>query len=114
MSKRRWIGLTVIVLVLVGSLAGVHLVSKWYEADWRAVSECRATYFSCTSTATGQPRLESLNRPAPTFEGHAKGCQHYPAWERAIFRAMFECQTSTRVQHGSCFEVSTECDLTGS
>ena len=114
MGKRRWIGLAVMTLLVVGSLVGVHLVSNWYKADWRAVRDCRATYFSCTSTATGQPRLESLRQPAPLFEGHAKACTHHPAWERAIFRAMFECQVSTRVEHGSCAEVTTDCGLTGS
>lgn len=114
MNKKRWIGLSVVILLSAGCIAGVHAASRWYEADWKAVRDCRATYFACTSTVTGEPRLESLRSEAPTFEGHAKGCQQYPAWERAIFRAKFECNVSTRVENGTCREVKTDCELTGS
>jgi hypothetical protein len=113
-TRRRWLGLGGIVLLLVGSMLAVHLISQWYSADWRAVRDCRATYFACTSTVVGSPRLDSLKGPAPTFEGHAKACQHNPAWERAIFRAKFECQVSRRVEHGTCRELETTCDITGS
>ncbi len=115
MNKRRWIGLTIVVLLSGACIAGVHAASKWYEADWRAVRECRESHFLCVSTVTGKLHIDDMGKPVPTFEGIARACEFNPAWERAIFRAKFECEVSRSVQNGSCYEVDTNCDLeTGS
>ena len=111
MKKRRWIGLAAVVLLSGACIVGVHAASKWYEADWRAVKECRESHFVCVSKVTGKLPLDQSRKEPPVFEGVARACEFNPAWERAIFRAKFDCEVSTRVEHGSCFEVDTNCDL---
>ncbi len=97
--------------IAVGGGLGMRAVQQWLSEDWREVSTCRATYWTCESTIEGKPRLVVRTASKPTFESEAKACDEYRAFETAVRRAMFECATGSNVIGGSCVEVDTECWL---
>jgi hypothetical protein len=109
----RQLAATVVLVIvsMVSLVAGVHFASEWLGSDARAIEDCQATHFTCVSTVAGRARIEALRGPPPQFEGVAKNCAEHVAWETANFRANFDCEMSSRVEHGSCEEVETSCEL---
>jgi hypothetical protein len=97
-------------VAVVGGLA-MNAAQKWLNEDWREVSTCQTTYWTCESTIQGRPRIVVVSGSKPTFTSEAKACEEYRAFESAMRRAMFNCNTGSNVLGGTCREVETECWL---
>ncbi len=97
--------------IAVGGGLGMSKVQQWLSEDWREVTTCRATYWTCEATVEGRPRLVVRTGSNPTFRNEAKACDEYRAFETAVRRATFDCNTGSNVIGGTCREVETECWL---
>lgn len=113
MTRQQQIGLVTLTVLLAVGLLGVRAASKWLSSDARDIRQCEPTYWTCSSEVVALPRLKALEGRVPTFEGVAGSCARYRAWERAVHRAMFDCQVSALVETGSCEERETVCELMG-
>ncbi len=112
MRKEEALSFIALAAVAVVGGMGMQAAQKYLSEDWREVTECRATYWSCESQVAGEAKI-AVNGRVASFFGEAKACNEYRAFKRAVDRASFECKMSRNVVPGTCEELETDCHLPG-
>ena len=98
-------------LLVVGLGVGTRSVQEYMAGDWRAVANCRGTYWQCSSEVGGA----GIGTAGDVkFIAGAKSCNQIKAYESSIRRASLDCNFSRSVLRHSCREIRTNCILPNS
>ena len=109
MARGNLIGLGVLAGVLAAAGIGLTSFSGWLAGDWRKVSECSSTYWTCEAIVGGANE-EGGGQPA-AFTRLARSCREFDAWEVAVRRASFDCTMERDIVPASCKLVEATCAL---
>lgn len=112
MRKEEALSFIAMAVIAVGGGVGMQAAQQYLSEDWREVTECRATYWSCEALVAGTAKIHVGGRTT-RFTGEAKACDEYRAYKSSMDRAEFECKMSRNVVPGTCREVETDCHLPG-
>lgn len=93
------------------AVAGVGLpaLQRYLGGDWAEIADCRETFWTCRTEASGRPRV--VRTEPALFSAEARSCAEYRAYEVSVRRAIFDCSMDRSIVGGTCREVDTKCAL---
>ncbi len=109
MNRQDLVAFLLLAGIVIGLGGGMRALHTWLQGDWRHLTECEESYWTCVAEFEGRP--PAGGRDPLKYLGLARSCEEYRAYESAIRRADFNCRTSGVARIDTCREVDIHCSL---